>query len=187
MNSNSFGIIRALMSESPQIHMKTCPQCGSRSNENAKKCSVCGHHFMASGSGPQQKSNSSSLASRVSSNFQLSLPLVFGLVLFAIIIGAGLTYFGLSQSDRIAVPTEIPSATASPSITPTTTPETPTVTSTPFPTLPPSSYSVQQNDTCGSIAAIFNVSVQSILLQNALNSGCSLFIGRRVDWFRGNS
>lgn len=133
---------------------------------------------MASPVATRQKTSSSSLTGGGSSDFHLSLPLAIGLVLLAIIIGAGLTYFGLSQSDRIAVPTEIPSATATPSITPTTTPETPTITTTPFPTLPPSSYSVQQNDTCGNIAAIFNVSVQSILLQNALNSDCSLFIGQ---------
>ena len=167
-----------LMSESSQIHLKNCPQCGSRASEDAKKCSVCGHQFMASASDTQQKSNSSSLAGSGTPNFQLSLPIAVGLLFLAIIIGAGLTYFGLSQSDRIAVPTEIPSATASPSITATTTPETPTLTSTPLPTLPPSSYTVQQNDTCGNIAAIFNVSVQSILLQNALNSDCSLFIGQ---------
>jgi LysM repeat protein len=40
------------------------------------------------------------------------------------------------------------------------------------------SYTVQQNDTCGSVAAIFNVSVQSIVLQNALNADCSLFVGQ---------
>jgi LysM repeat protein/ribosomal protein L40E len=178
-NSPPFGIIRALMSDSTNIHMKTCLQCGSRTGGDAKKCSVCGHQFTQAAPGSTRgKRGASSLSGNSIPQFNLSLPLAIGMLLMAIIIGAGLTYFGLSQSDRIAVPTGIPSITPSPSITATSAPETPTLTSTPFPTLPPSSYTVQQNDTCGSVAAIFNVSVQSIVLQNALNADCSLFIGQ---------
>ncbi len=167
------------MSESSNNHMKTCPQCGSRTGADAKKCSVCGHQFTQSlGSSTRQGANPSSLSGRIIPEFNMSMPLAIGMLLLAIVIGAGLTYFGLSQSDRIAVPTEISSLTPSPSITPTSAPETPTLTSTMIPTLPPSSYTVQQNDTCGSVAAIFNVSIQSIVLQNSLNANCILFIGQ---------
>jgi len=165
------------MSESSNLHLKTCPQCGTRSAETAKKCSVCGHQF-TSAKPASGKRSSSNLSSGGVPEFQLSLPLAIGMLVLAIVVGGGLTFFGLSQTDRLAEPTEIPSATATASLTPTGTPEIPTQTSTPVPTLPPSSYTVQQNDTCGSIAAIFNVSVQSIVLQNALDANCSLFIGQ---------
>lgn len=168
------------MSESSNLHMKTCPQCGSRSSEAAKKCSVCGHQFTGGGKIIGRERSSSNLSKAGVPEFQLSLPLAIGMLLLAIVIGAGLTYFGLSQSDRIAEPTGIPSATTTPSLTPTSTPETPTQTSTMVPTLPPSNYTVQQNDTCGSIAAIFKVSVQSIVLLNALNADCSLFINQEL-------
>lgn len=159
--------------------MKTCPQCGTRTAEDAKKCSVCGHQFTASKPSSSQRS-SSNLSGGGVPEFQLSLPLAIGMLVLAVVIGAGLTFFGLSQTDRIAEPTEVPSATPSPSLTATGTPETPTETSTPVPTLPPSQYTVQQNDTCGSIAAIFNVSIQSIVLLNALDANCSLVINQQL-------
>lgn len=112
--------------------------------------------------------------------FNLSLPLAIGLLILFVVIGGGLTYFGLAQSDRIAVPTEVPTATPSPSSTPTATPETPVPTSTAQATFTPVTYSVQQNDTCGSVAAIFNVSVQSIVLENSLSADCILFIGQQL-------
>lgn len=155
---------------------KACPSCGTPANEDASRCLVCGHQFTAGigakgrGTGPLARSTAPEL--------RLSLPIAIGLLLFVIVLGGGLTYFGLAQSDRLAVPTEVPSATPSPSTTPTATPATPTPTTTPQPTLTPLSYTVQQNDTCGSIAAIFNVSVQSILLENSLGADCTLFIGK---------
>lgn len=91
-----------------------------------------------------------------------------------------MTYVALAQTGRVAQPTAIASASTTPTITPTPSPETPTVTSTPQATLTPLSYNVQQGDTCGGIAAIFNVSVQSVVLANNLGSDCSLFVGQAL-------
>lgn len=160
---------------------KVCPSCGTRVNEDASRCLVCGHQFTPAAASVVRKQSSSPLGSGERPELRLSLPLAIGLLLLFIIVGSGITYLGLAQTDRIAVPTEIPSATPSPSATPTATPETPVPTSTPQATFTPVLYSVQQNDTCGSIAAIFNVSVQSIVLENSLSSDCGLFIGQQLN------
>jgi LysM repeat protein len=65
--------------------------------------------------------------------------------------------------------------TASPTIT-----ETATITMTPTeePTgtpLPPIDYVVRPGDSCAGIAAVFNVSIQSIILENNLSANCDLF------------
>lgn len=111
----------------------------------------------------------------------LSLPVAIGLLALFVIVGGGLTYLGLSATDRIAQPTDVPSTTPSPSITPTGTPETPTVTSTPQPSHTPLAYTVQLGDTCGSISFAFNVSSQSIILANSLDANCNLFQGQGLN------
>jgi LysM repeat protein len=171
--------MRAFMTEQASAKpSKVCPSCGTRVNDDASRCLVCGHQFTPVAKSKPGRKSSSALESSGTPELNLSLPLAIGLLFLFIIVGGGITYFGLAQSDRIAVPTGVPSATASPSTTPTSTPETPLPTSTPQATFTPVVYSVQQNDTCGSIAAIFNVSVQSIVLQNSLSSDCALFIGQ---------
>lgn len=170
------------MTEQPRnAPTKVCPSCGTRVNEDASRCLVCGHQFTPAAASVSRKQSSSLLSGGERPELHLSLPLAIGLLLLFIIVGSGITYFGLAQTDRIAVPTEIPSATPSPSATPTATPETPVPSSTPQATFTPVVYSVQQNDTCGSIAAIFNVSVQSIVLENSLSSDCGLVIGQQLN------
>jgi LysM repeat protein len=164
------------MTENSPASTKVCPSCGTRISEDASRCLVCGYQF-AKGGAPQRRARASAPGG-ATPQVRLSLPIAIGLLVLFVVVGGGLTYFGLSQSDRIAVPTAVPSATTTPSITPTSTPETPTPTSTPQPTLTPLSYTVQQLDTCGSIAFAFNVSVQSIILENSLSAECNLFINQ---------
>lgn len=111
----------------------------------------------------------------------ISLPVV--LILFALFLaaGAGLTYLGLSATDRVASPTEVPTQTVTPTITPSPTAEAPTATLTPEPTSTPLTYVVQANDTCGSIAFRFNVSIQSIILLNNLPASCNLQINQSLN------
>lgn len=159
---------------------KVCPSCGTRVSESASRCLVCGHQFDGQGR-PARATGSGGVApiggSRIP-GINLSLPVAIGLLALFVIVGGGLTYLGLSATDRIAQPTDVPSATPSPSITPTGTPLTPTVTSTPQPSNTPLAYTVQLGDTCGSIAFAFNVSSQSIILGNSLDANCNLFEGQ---------
>lgn len=105
----------------------------------------------------------------------LSLPIVLLLFVLFLAAGAGFTYLGLTATGQVTEPTPAASATVSPTPTLSPTPETPTPTFTPNPTGTPISYVVQAGDTCGSIAFAFNVSIQSIILQNSLSADCGLF------------
>lgn len=136
---------------------------------------VCGHQF--AGGSSRGEAAAAALPRGGVPEIKLSLPIAIGLLAVFLLVGGGLTYFGLAQTDRIAVPTSVPSVTPSPSITPTETPETPTPTHTPVATHTPSPYTVQQGDTCGSIATIFRINIQSLILANALDANCNLSVG----------
>jgi LysM repeat protein len=111
----------------------------------------------------------------------LSVPVAIVLLAVFLAIGAAMVFFALQQGDRIVEPTQTPTQTltVTPSMTPT--PVTPTLTSTPLPTPTPFTYIVQSGDTCGGIAAAFDVSVQSIVRQNNLPADCAtLFEGQEL-------
>jgi LysM repeat protein len=106
----------------------------------------------------------------------LSVPVALALVIIFLGIGAALVFFTLRQTPEIIVPpteTLTPTTTSSPTLTPTLAP--PTITSTPEPTATPASYVVQDGDLCTGIAFAFNISVQSIILLNNLNTNCTIF------------
>ncbi len=109
----------------------------------------------------------------------LSLPAALGLLALFLIIGAAAVYFTLQATDKVVVPTEIPTATVT--VTITTTP-TMTLTPSPSPTItpqPPFEYEVKTGDTCGGIAVTFGVSSQSIIILNNLSSQCTdLVVGQ---------
>jgi len=91
-----------------------------------------------------------------------------------IAIGAGVVYFILRGSGQIAAGQATATLTATPTMEQTF---TPTLTSTPLPTStpePPFEYSVQENDTCSSIALRFNVTVKSIADLNNLPAECGI-------------
>jgi LysM repeat protein len=157
---------------------KVCPSCGTRVTESAPRCLVCGHQFI--GGAPKGGVKTTSLSRGGIPELHLSLPIAIGLLVLFILVGGGMTYVALAQTGRVAQPTGLPSASASPTVSVTPSPETPTVTSTPQATQTPLTYSVKSGDTCGGIAAIFDISVQSLLLANSLDSGCNLFIGQAL-------
>lgn len=162
---------------------KICPSCGTRVSENAPRCLVCGHQFVA-GSTPITKKAAKAdapIGGRTSlPELRLSLPIAISLLVLLLLVGSGVAYAALSQTGRLVAPEVEGTATATPTVTATETPETPTATSTPEPTYTPLAYTVQQNDTCGGIGFAFNVSAASIILQNSLDANCSLFIGQAL-------
>jgi LysM repeat protein len=112
----------------------------------------------------------------------LSLPAVLGIFILIIILGAGLFYFVPRKTGSLTPTSVFPSQTATSSPTNTLT-STITSTATIIPTstpLPPVSYTVANNDTCSNIAAVFKVSINSIILLNNLNANCTLSVGQKL-------
>lgn len=154
---------------------KICPTCGTRLGINATRCSVCGSNLAPSVAVSSTKAVSGQRIPAVT----LSLPMLFGLAVLLLVIGAGVVYAILQglgdQAPMIAAAnaTETPTATASATVT-----LTPTDTSTPTPeatwTLPPPiEYKVAAGDTCGGIAYVYGVSVNSIVILNGLSADCT--------------
>ncbi len=112
----------------------------------------------------------------------LSLPMALGLLTLFLLAGATLVFVAMrltgagaaSESDATAT------ITATPTLSPTATilfTETPVPTST---TQPPQEYTIGQGDTCLGLAATFNVSFQSIILENNLSASCILSVGQKI-------
>lgn len=155
---------------------KNCPTCGSRLGPGATRCSVCGTVVNAAGAGKPVRVNTMP-------EITLSLPVVLGMIVLLLAIGAAVVYFvlgGGKPADPAAIPTitTTPTVSPTPSITPTE-----TITPTALPTntpLPPQAYTVKENDSCLTIAFTFDVSVQSIIMLNDLDADCTLSIGKEL-------
>jgi LysM repeat protein len=149
---------------------KTCPTCGTLVSENATRCLVCGRPFTVS---DKQKK---SIQGPKMPEITLSLPIALGLMVLVLAIGAVVVFALLNSTGRVVEPTQVPTITETPTLTLT---PTASLTPTPFPTgtpLPPLEYSIQSGDFCSTIAAFFNVSVQSIVLLNNLPADCGTLI-----------
>jgi len=150
---------------------KICPTCGTRLGINATRCSVCGSNLAPSVAVSSAKAVTGSRIPQVT----LSLPVVFGLAILLLVIGAGVVYAVLqSLGDKAPIAAAAPANTTPTSTTTPTASMTPTITFTPSPqptwTLePPIEYTVVQDDLCSSIAANFRVSVDSIIQLNGIN------------------
>ncbi len=112
----------------------------------------------------------------------VSLPVVLGMIVLVLAIGAGSVYMVLQKgAQAVAEITVTPTSTATATLTLT---PTVTLTSTPMATatpLPPLEYTVQSGDYCSTIAGMFNVSVPSIVLLNKLPADCtSLVVGQKL-------
>jgi len=153
---------------------KLCPVCGTRLSDTATRCLVCGTEL-------DQKADTKKSAKvhvKRLPELTLSLPAILGLLALFITLIAVVIFLVLNPTEPAElaeIPPELGTPTASPTIT-----ETPTVTMTPTeaPTwtpLPPLDYVVRPGDSCAGIAAVFNVSVQSIILENNLSANCDLF------------
>ncbi|MBN2046787.1 MAG: LysM peptidoglycan-binding domain-containing protein [Anaerolineaceae bacterium] len=156
---------------------KICPTCGTRLQEDAKRCVVCGRTFHPADESEEAKSRTDVRGQKMP-EVTLSLPVAIGLVLLIFTIGAGVFFLFLKEQEVIVEPT----VTATASMTPTVT-LTPTSTQTPTkePTwtpLPPVEYEVKAGETCSVIAATFNISVSSIVLENNLSTDCILSEGQ---------
>jgi LysM repeat protein/ribosomal protein L40E len=169
---------------STSSNAKLCPTCGTRLSENATRCLVCGRTFdrdeAAPAAAPAKKQASAIKEARMP-ELTLSLPVAIGLVVIMLGIGAAIVFGILRGTGRVAEPTQTPTitltatTTLSPTLEPTATPE-PT-----FTPLPPLEYTIKEGDYCSTIAAIFNVSIQSIVLANNLPADCgTLYVGQKL-------
>ncbi len=149
---------------------KLCPTCGSRVNESALRCQVCGRNLTQSEKTPQSKGVQEARLPEITIN----LPIALGLLVLILAIGAIITFITLRATGTVQQPTPTATATMTlaPSITPT---DAPTSTPQPSPTsLPPLEYTIKAGDSCLLIAAIYKVSVQSIADLNRLPSDCGI-------------
>lgn len=109
----------------------------------------------------------------------LSLPAAIGFLALFLIAGAVVVYFSLRGIGAVQDPTPVPTVTETPT---STLVPTETLIPTDIPTatpLPPLDYTVVSGDTCLSIADTFNVSFQSIIIENNLAANCSnLVVGQ---------
>lgn len=151
---------------------KLCPTCGTRVKEDATRCLVCGADL----ANIEKAAQSSKVVqgSRMPS-ITMSLPAAIGLLALFLGIGAIMVFFALRQAPEAIIPPTVTgtvTATATGTQTATITP-LPTLTSTPLPSPTPITYLVKANDNCISIAAFFDVSVQSIVTLNNLPTECN--------------
>lgn len=155
---------------------KLCPVCGTRLNESATRCLVCGTELDKKA---DTKKSPEARAKRIP-DITLSLPAALGLLALFLTLGAVVIFLVLNNNGAQAELIEVtPLEEGTPTVSPTET-QTPTITLTPTqaPTwtpLPPIDYIVRPGDSCAGIAAVFNVSVQSIILENNLSANCDLF------------
>ena len=156
---------------------KTCPTCGTRVSEKAGKCPVCGNDL--SGASRPSSAGNPIRGSRMP-ELTLTLPAALGFLALFVAIGAGAVYFTLKSIKIIPDPTITPTITLTATVTPTA---TMTLMPTEAPTLtpePPIEYTIQDNDTCSSIALTFDVSINSIILMNNLGTQCVMSAGNKI-------
>ncbi len=158
---------------------KLCPVCGTRLNESAKRCLVCGTELDTIASPKKDKQVSAKRLPEIT----LSLPAALGLLALFLTLGAVVVFLVLQSNTPVESAEITPeSGTATPSPTITITP-TVTLIPTQAPTwtpLPPIDYTVKPGESCAGIAASFNVSVQSIILENNLSADCELSEGQAL-------
>ncbi|MBN1372682.1 MAG: LysM peptidoglycan-binding domain-containing protein [Anaerolineaceae bacterium] len=164
------------MSSENTSNTQICPTCGTRLSASAAKCTVCGTVL-------SKTASTKAVKVQHMPELTLSLPVMIGLVVLLLAIGAGTVYAVMQsmQPEPGATPL-VPTSTITITPTITVTPS-PTTTSTPEPTLtplPPRSYTVAAGDTCLSIAILFDVSYQSIILENNLSADCILSPGNTL-------
>lgn len=154
--------------ESTTSQNKVCPTCGTRLSENATRCLVCGRNLTSS----TKTATPSPVQGPKLPELKLSLPAALGLIVLVLGLGAALVYVILRSTNQITEPTATPTITLTPTSTNTPAPTTePTAAPTPT-NLPPVSYTVKALDTCSLIAAMYKVSVNSIVDLNNLDPDC---------------
>jgi LysM repeat protein len=95
-------------------------------------------------------------------------------------IGAALTFLLLRSTGNVLLPTPTVTATTTSTVTSTPT-ETPTETPAPTPTpLPPITVTIGSGQTCSYFAAVYHVSVPSIVDLNKLDANCTVYEGKTI-------
>lgn len=157
---------------------RVCPVCGTKISENSKRCLVCGTDLT------EEKSPKEKKAERIDSKripeIKMNLAALIAIIVAFLVLIALLIFFivtrgqteGAEETDLTQTLTITPTQSSTPTNTPTM---TPLPTWTP---LPPVEYSVKEGETCGDLALQFGVSIQSIILENNLNSSCSINPGQ---------
>lgn len=180
---------RRMTEQNQPTKTKICPTCGTRMNVSATRCLVCGRVFAAAASDAAPSPRTSTVQVQVSETdafrkrprlpeIRLSLPIAVGLLILIFGVGAGLVFVFMQSAGMVVEPTERPTQTGTPTISPTpTTTYTPTLEMSPTP-LAPIEYVVKESDLCNTIAATFNVSIQTIILENNLSASCFLSPGQ---------
>ena len=152
---------------------KICPVCGTRLSETATRCLVCGTQLSATAA----VKKGSGIPSHKLPEIRLNLPVAIALGFVFLALAGLLVFFILKGSPAAPVaPGQVVETTLTQTPTQTLTP-TATLTPTPEPTwtpLPPIPYTVKNTDYCSSIAAVFGVSIQSIIRQNNLDANCTI-------------
>lgn len=158
---------------------KVCPTCGTRLNENATRCLVCGRTFTAPAA-PTAKNSAQPIKNPRLPELTITLPVAMVLILLFIAIGAGAVYGILQGTGKVVEPTITPTPSQTPTVTLTAT-ITPTNTLMPSATpLPDIEYTVKAGDSCLGIAIAFDVTVNSIILKNNLSVDCILAPGNKL-------
>lgn len=153
---------------------KTCPTCGTRLSENATRCLVCGRVFTQAAAQKSPTKEKPTVQGPRLPQVTLSLPVIIGLVIVMLALGAGVVYAFLQGTGQVVEPTVTPTQSATPTVTMTFT-ASPTATLAPTSTPePPQEYTIQVNDSCIGIALAYGVSVQSIADLNKLPPDCGL-------------
>jgi LysM repeat protein len=141
-------------------------------NDNVTRCLVCGTSLTG---GTAAKSTKPIQGARMP-EITLSLPVALGLIVLVLAIGAAVVFGVLQGTGQVVEPTATATITPTATITLTSQP-TPTQTLAPTMTpLPPTEYIVKSGDLCGSIAFLYNVSVNAIVLANNLPADCSTLV-----------
>ncbi len=168
-----------MSSENTTSKTKLCPVCGTRLSETATRCLVCGSELEAKA---EVKSSAKVKGNRLP-EVKLSLPALLGIIALFITLAVVLIIMVLKQPVVPAINpegtpiAEVGTATMTPTITET---PTPTATATLEPTwtpLPPVEYTVKEGEVCSGIAYAFQVSINSIILENNLTSDCLIAPG----------
>lgn len=140
-------------------------------SENASRCLVCGRSLTATAA-----VSAKSIQGPRMPEITLSLPVALGLIVLILAIGAAAVFTILNQTGQVVQPTPTVTITVTPTVTSTPSPS-PTVTLAPTMTeLPPVEYTVKKGDVCSTIAYLFKVSVNAIVLKNNLPADCSTLV-----------
>lgn len=157
---------------------RVCPVCGTKIPENAKRCLVCGTDLSEEKSPKEKKAEQ--ITSKRIPEVKMNLAALIAIIVAFLVLIALLIFFIVTRGQTAE--TEGADLTQTVTITPTqSSTSTNTATMTPLSTwtpLPPVEYSVKEGETCGDLALQFGVSIQSIILQNNLNSSCAINPGQ---------